>query len=200
MTNSALLLSLCYLPPVSWCTAAWNSEVLVIEACEHYQKGTWRNRCLIAGPNGIQRLSIPLEKGKNQQMPIREVRIAYSEPWQRQHWRSIRTAYGNAPFFEHYAGEFAPFYEKRYTFLFDYNLDLLILILQKKLGWPGEIRLSTQYQTPDEDSVSGGFLAKPYPQVFEDRHGFLPDLSVLDLLFCCGKEAVAVLKNKAARG
>lgn len=182
-------LPLYYLPPVSWCAAAWNNEVVVLEAQEHYQKGSLRNRCYIAGPNGIQRLSIPLEKGKNQQMPIREVRIAYNEPWQRQHWRSIRTAYGNAPFFEHYAGDLAPFYEKRYTFLFDYNLELLKLIFQKKLGWPGKIRLSEQYRPPATLSPYPVFQAKPYPQVFEDRHGFLPDLSVLDLLFCCGKEA-----------
>ena len=89
--------TLYYLPPVSWCAAAWNSEAIVVEACENYQKGSLRNRCFIAGPNGVQRLSIPLEKGKHRQMPIRDVRIAYDEPWQRQHWRSISTAYGNAP-------------------------------------------------------------------------------------------------------
>lgn len=194
-----LPLPLYYLPPVSWCAAAWNDEVVVLEACEHYQKGSLRNRCHIAGPNGIQRLSIPLEKGKNQQMPIRDVRIAYNEPWQRQHWRSICTAYGNAPFFEHYAGDLAPFYEKRFSFLFDYNLDLLILILQNKFGWPGEFRLSAQYQPLPanpvglSDGTIPGRAAIVYPQVFEDRHGFLPDLSVLDLLFCCGKEGALYL-------
>lgn len=182
--------TLCYLPPVSWCAAAWNSEALVVEAHEHYQKGSLRNRCHIAGPNGVQRLSIPLEKGKHQQVPIREVRIAYDENWQRQHWRSISTAYGNAPYYEHYAEDLAPFYEKRFVFLFDYNLDLLTFILQKKLAWPGEIRISEFYEAPA--AVEYG-MTRRYPQVFEEKHGFLPDLSVLDLLFCCGKRGGEVL-------
>ncbi|MBK7936385.1 MAG: WbqC family protein [Lewinellaceae bacterium] len=183
-------LSLCYLPPVSWCAVAWNSDVVVIEAREHYQKGSLRNRCYIAGPNGVQRLSIPLVKGKHQQMPIREVRIAYDEPWQRLHWRSIRTAYGNAPYFEHYADDLSPFYEKRFDFLLDYNIELLSVVLQKKLGWPGEIRLSERFRPPD---VFESDTSRRYPQVFEEKHGFLPDLSILDLLLCCGKEGGGAL-------
>ena len=123
-----------YLPPVSWCSAFWNASQVVIEACEHYQKGSLRNRAYLAGPNGIQRLSIPLLKGKHQQTPIREVRISYHEQWQRQHWRTISTAYGNAPYFEHYAGELHRFYEKEYEFLFDYNLELLKFVLVEKLS------------------------------------------------------------------
>lgn len=184
-------LPLYHLPPVSWFASVWSCDRLVVEACEHYQKGSFRNRCHIAGPNGVQRLSIPLKKGKHNQMPIREVRIAYDEPWQVRHWRSIRTAYGNAPFFEHYADDLAPYYEKRYTFLFDLNLELLRLILQQKLGWQGEIALSTSYimaELPDT-------LPLRYPQVFEDKHGFLPDLSILDLLFCCGKNGRDLFKS-----
>ena len=202
------VLSLPYLPPVSWCAAAWNNEDVYIEACENYQKGSLRNRCYIAGPNGSQRLSIPLAKGKHQQMPVREVRIAYNEPWQRQHWRAMRTAYGNAPFFEHYADELAPFYERRYEFLFDYNFDLLLFVLSKKLGWKGHAVMTQEWLpalkwAPTADlreaisEDSGGwpewFLPARYPQVFEGRHGFLPNLSVLDLLFCCGKQAGEVL-------
>jgi len=204
------ILSLPYLPPVSWCAAAWNSENAYLEACENYQKGSLRNRCYIAGPNGIQRLSIPLVKGKHQQTPIREVRIAYDEPWQRQHWRTIKTAYGNAPFFEHYADEVAPFYEKRYAFLFDYNLDFLVFILQKKLGWEGNFVMTHEWwptrkwepATDWRDAISGEpdewpawFYPARYSQVFEERTGFLPNLSVLDLLFCCGKQSGAVLEK-----
>jgi hypothetical protein len=164
-----------------------------VEACEHYQKGSFRNRCHIAGPNGVQRLSIPLVKGKHNQMPIKEVRIAYDEPWQVRHWRSIRTAYGNAPYFEHYADDLAPHYEKHYTFLFDLNLELLRLVLQQKLGWQGEIVLSTSYIPADLPKD----LPQQYPQVFEDKHGFLPDLSILDLLFCCGKNGRDLFSGKA---
>lgn len=204
------LLPSSYLPPVSWCAAAWNSKRIFLEACENYQKGSLRNRCHIAGPNGVQRLSIPLLKGKHQQTPLREVRIAYDERWQRQHWRTIKTAYSNAPFFEHYAGDLAPFYERRYAFLFDYNLDLLTFILQKKLDWQGRVIL-TQAWLPTEKwgpvaDLREAFSGKPgerpewfrplrYPQVFEERGGFLPNLSVLDLLFCCGKMGGEVLRK-----
>lgn len=204
------LFALPYLPPVSWCAAVWNREKIDLEACEHYQKGSLRNRCHIAGPNGIQRLSIPLAKGKHQQTPIREVRIASDEAWQRQHWRSIRTAYGNAPFFEHYADELVVFYERPYAFLFDFNLELLHWALVKKSGWKGDIALTDAWHSPgaiplDEDfreafpgshdAWPGFFQPAHYPQVFEDRFGFLPNLSVLDLLFCCGKQGTEVLER-----
>ena len=204
-----LILPILYLPSVSWCAAAWNHREVWLEACEHYQKGSLRNRCYIAGPNGVQRLSIPLAKGKHQQTPIREVRISCDEPWQRQHWRSIRTAYGNAPYFEHYADGIAPFYERRFEFLFDYNYELLTYIFQKKLGWKGAFHytkewLHTSELEPETDfrhAFSGEpgewperFRPKRYPQLFEERHGFLPNLSVLDLLFCCGKSGGEVLE------
>lgn len=210
--NAHILTELTYLPPVSWMAMAWQSDVLWLEACENFQKGSYRNRCHIAGPNGVQRLSIPLLKGKHQQTPIREVRLTYEAPWQQVHWRSIQAAYGNAPFFEYYAESLQPFYQKRYTFLFDFNLDLLHFLF-KKMGWNGEIRLTAVYldqasqapeiQAPDmRDAVSPKapapphwFQPFPYAQVFTERHGFLPDLSALDLLFCCGKQSGDVLSK-----
>ena len=204
-----LLLETQYLPSIAWCAAVWSEEKVTLDAVEHYQKGSLRNRCHVAGPNGPQRLSIPLVKGKHQQTPIREVRIAYDEPWQRQHWRTIQTAYGNAPYFEHYADDIRVFYERPWTFLFDYNLDFLQFILKKKLGWSGEFVFQEQYVpagswTEGRDlrgAIGGGLEDFPawfnpirYPQVFEARTGFLPNLSVLDLLFCSGKTGREVLK------
>lgn len=204
---SLLLLPVFYFPPVAWFAQLWPAAEVTLEACEHYQKGGLRNRCYLAGPNGVQRLSIPLETGKHQQKPVRDVRIAYDEPWQRQHWRTIRTAYGNAPFYEHYADELAPLFEKRFEFLFDLNLEILHF-LWRKFGWPGRVHLSAAYMVPGptpaandfRQAFSGDvvvlppwFRVVPYPQVFTERHGFLSNLSALDLLFCGGNKAGALL-------
>ncbi len=196
-----VLIELPYLPPVAWFAQIWEAEEVVLEACEHFQKGTYRNRCEIAGANGRQLLSVPLEKGKNAQMPIREVRIAYHEKWQQVHWRSIQAAYGNAPFFEHYGPELAVFYEKYWATLFELNMALLQFLL-KKFRWPGQLGFSESYlekgssnenwqdfrdQISPKNPPPEWLAQNRYPQVFEDRHGFLPNLSALDLLFCWGK-------------
>lgn len=194
------LLETQYLPSIAWCTAIWPEKAVALDGAEHYQKGGLRNRCFIAGPNGVQRLSIPLLKGKHQQTPIREVRISYDGRWQQQHWRTIQAAYGKAPFFEHYADEIMPFYVRKWEFLFDYNFEIQTLILKKKLGWPGEFIIQENYlpagKWPEGRDLRNGTMKsvqQPYAQVFQERHGFLPNLSVLDLLFCSGKNGAEVL-------
>ncbi|MBI5917319.1 MAG: WbqC family protein [Bacteroidetes bacterium] len=195
-----VLLPLYYFPPVSWFTALAAHPVAWLEQQEHYVKGTFRNRCHIASVSGVQRLTIPLRKGKNQQQPIREVRIAYDEPWQMQHWRSIGTAYGNSPFFEHYMDALRPFYQaKKYDLLWDWNYDLLRLSM-RILKIKTEVRLTEKYAVQPDGIMDfrGNFNPKKlsndvdcqalrYSQVFQDRLGFLPDMSVLDLIFCAGR-------------
>lgn len=182
---------------MDWFLAFAKHEVL-IEQHEHYSKGSYRNRCHIIAVNGFQRLTIPLRKGKNEQQPIKEVRIAYDEPWQIRHWKSITTAYGNSPFFEHFADKFRPFYmEKRYDHLWDWNMELLVLTLKLlKLEKPLSLTLSFEnipLNAIDLRELLDDKKAKEqekqllkYPQVFEDRLGFLPNPSILDLLFCAG--------------
>lgn len=195
-----VLLTLGYLPPVSWFVTLAKHETVVLEQHEHYVKGSYRNRCSIAAVNGIQRLTIPLRKGKNQQQPIREVRIAYDEPWQLQHWRAICSAYGNSPFFEHYAGLFKPIFEnKNYEFLWDWNSDLLLLSMNiLKIKKPLLLTEVYEPQPIERLDLRAAFGEKPatqnvgyqpikYPQVFEDRLGFLENLSILDLIFCAGR-------------
>ena len=140
-----ILIELQYLPPIAYFTLLAKHNTVIIEAYEHYTKGSYRNRCHIAGANGIQRLSIPLQKGKNRQQPIQEVCIVYDEPWQAQHWQSIRSAYGNAPFYEYYADSLAPFFYKKYDHLWQLNMELLEIIVAL-LGLSCSIKTTTEYQ------------------------------------------------------
>lgn len=203
-----VLLEIQYLPSVPYFSELLRHGQVFIEQHEHYQKGTYRNRCHIAAANGLTRLTIPLIKGKNEQQAIRDVRIAYYEPWQRQHWQSIRSAYGNAPFFEFYADALQPFYEKPYPFLFDFNWELLQTLLQL-LRMKITLNLSESYIdsgqegwldlrntiAPKQHLQGAGLqvLPKRYHQVFENKHDFLPNLSMLDALFCMGPQAVEIL-------
>ncbi len=203
------LLELHYLPCIQYFTKFYLHSRVWIEQHEHYQKGSYRNRAHIASANGLLRLSIPLVKGKHQQQNIREVRIAYDEPWPTQHWQSIRSAYGNAPFFEYYSEHLQPIFHKRPTFLFDFNLELLQTLLGL-LSIDCPVTLSTEYykNIPDdwkdyrnlispknEQSPADPFFkGVKYVQVFEEKHGFLPNLSILDLLFCVGPGASMLLE------
>lgn len=190
-----------YLPPIFLFSQLKNCDEIILEASEHYQKRSFRNRCDIASSNGILSLTIPLQTGKNAQLNIKEVKIAQVENWQKQHWQSIRSAYGKAPFYEYYADVFHVHYEKQYDFLFDFNLSLLQSSL-KLLKLPLNISFTSEYQKNINETNIIDFRnklnkraipdiasLKKYPQLFEDRHGFQPNLSILDLLFCMGNQA-----------
>jgi hypothetical protein len=198
---STVLIETQYFPPIQTIHLIANFQNVWIEAYENYQKRSFRNRCAIATSNGVQVLSIPLKKGKNNQQPIRDVQIAYDDNWQKQHWHSLQTAYGKSPFWEFYTPQLEPIFLKKYTFLFDLNFDILTVILKiLKLNKTVNVSLTESYiKNYESDSVidlrfeKPSLYVKPYPQVFEDRHGFLPDLSVLDLIFCCGNQTLAYI-------
>ena len=192
--------STAYLPPVSYFIAMMRSGKVELEAHENFVKQSYRNRCRIATANGVETLSIPIESNKGEKINIREARIAPHDNWQKNHWRAITSAYRNSPFFEFYEDDFKPFYEKKWKFLWDYNLELLTLMLEL-LDVEADIQLTTDYQSelthskdfrefihPKKETV---FDVKPYYQVFESKHGFIADLSIIDLLLiwemrvCC---------------
>lgn len=207
MLKHRLLIEAQYLPPVQYFVLLAQAEELRLEACEHYQKRSYRNRCVLAGANGLLPLSVPLAKGKHQQQTITAVEIAYHQPWPSEHWHSIRSAYGKAPFFEFYADEIEAVLRARPATLFALNRALLEKLMEL-LQIDCTIALTESYAPAPEglldlrDAVhpkapKRPFKALPYPQLFLERHGFLPNLSILDLLFCTGPQAAVLLEQFA---
>ncbi|SEB19347.1 WbqC family protein [Pedobacter hartonius] len=199
MHNSAIF-PLFYLPPVSYFSAlnAVHYEFL-LEKEEHFPKQTYRNRTRIYSPNGPLDLFLPVIKGSKYHTKIKDVKISYDFKWQRLHWLSLESCYRNSAYFEYYEDELAPFYHHKFDFLFDYNLELLQWIF-KALKKSPELNFTTEYikEVPPEMDYRSKLHfktpepvvpAKPYYQVFEDRSGFLPNMSIVDLLFNQGPQA-----------
>ena len=214
-TQPTLLLSTAYAPPVSYFVKLYEyatSGRIALEGYEHYIKQSYRNRCCILGPNGVQSLTIPVELSQGMKTPIREVRISDHGAWRHLHAQALRTAYGASPFFEYYADELLPFYEQRYTYLWDFNAELLqtlLSLLQLDVAWcatedfipphsadapPGLCDLRYSLSPKSVEAIPGVQL-RPYYQLHLARRGFVEDLSVFDLLFEMGPESLLVLRD-----
>lgn len=190
-----------YFSPVGLYAVILKSENVLFENQENFVKQTFRSRCEIYGSNGKQLLSVPVEKRGNH-IPITEVRISYKEDWQKIHWRSIVSTYRNSPYFEYYVDEFQPFFETKTELLFELN-KALHLVVMKLLKSEIKYEFTETYISDYGKNVFD--LRKEetvlpeipqYNQVFEERHGFIPDLSILDLLFNTGPDAVDILTAK----
>lgn len=190
---STILLSTAYLPNVYYLSQVIHNDHLVIEKHEHFVKQTYRNRCDIVTANGKLSLSIPLIKQGDKEL-ISEKKISYAEDWQKQHWRTIVSAYKNSPYFEFFEDEFKPFYENKFEFLLDYNTALLQTILHI-LRIKKQIDFTTQFELNPESLIDLRSLSevqtnvpliKSYYQVFADKIGFTPNVSCLDALFNIG--------------
>ncbi len=203
-----LLTEIMLFPPVAVWAAAVQSDGWLLEIHENYQKGGYRNRYYISGPNGPVRLTVPLEKGKNDKTSISEVRISRDENWELQHLRSIQTAYGKSPYFEDYFPPIKSLFDGRKELLLDLNVESLKIsrdIVAPKLTLEFTSAWQSDYSDkPEIDDERGhykpGLLKKSrivnhYPQVFEDKFGFQPNLSILDLIFCLGPEGSTFLKR-----
>lgn len=198
MQTPPLLLELYFLPPVSYMALLSKHKTVYIERQEQYHKGSYRNRFHIATSQGWRSLSIPLCRGKHEQMPIDRVRMAESGNWRELHRKSLQTAYGKAPYWEDYAPGLFALYERRHELLWDFCWEALVWLC-RQLNINTELRTTERYlPAPAEgfDDRRSAFVPSaphtslsPYPQLFEERTGFLPDLSALDLLLCCGPEA-----------
>ena len=202
------LLSSAYCAPVQWYQKLNRYDAVVVEQYDNFLKQTYRNRCIIATANGTQALTIPVEKGDTDKCLIRDVRISDHGNWRRLHWNALATAYGDSPFFDYYVDDLRPFYEQRFAFLLDFNMQMTAKAkLCELLDITPNISLSEEYVKDVESGVDdfrevirpkhpmpdADFIPKPYYQVYAQRHGFIPNLSILDLLFNMGNEALFYL-------
>ncbi len=204
----SLHLSTAYLPTVQYLSKFLYGADVFIEKHEHYQKQSFRNRCYIYGANGKQCLVIPIKKMHGDKIPIAGVEIDYVTNWQKVHLKSIESAYRLSAFYEYYADDFNNFYTRKTRFLFDWNMDLLNFLL-KATRIPGTPLPTTTFEKNDDNGADfrnsihpkdrlnmpdPGFKPIPYQQVFQERYGFIPNLSAIDLLFNEGPRAREVLR------
>ncbi|MDR0972862.1 MAG: WbqC family protein [Prevotellaceae bacterium] len=200
-------LSSAYLAPVSYYAKLTRYDNAVIEQYDHYTKQTYRNRCRIASPTGVLELTIPVVR-TGQKTLMRDVRISEHGHWRRLHWNALESAYGNTPFFMYYADDFRTLYDRHTEFLMDFNEELCRLVCSLIDIHPHLSRTETYETNLSTDNADfreaihpkkafceadPSFIPRPYYQVFEHRHGFLPDLSIVDLLFNMGTESALYL-------
>ncbi len=204
--NQLAILSTAYLAPIQYFSKLKNYEKCIIEHHEHFQKQTYRSRCDIYSPNGPLTLSIPLVK-RNHRQAVKDIRISYDHDWQKLHWRSLESCYRCSPFFEYYEDDFLPFYtDKKFEFLIDLNESLnleIFKLLKLKPNYSFSSEYHETYTDADDlrniispkESLNKDplFTATTYIQVFGSKHGFLPNLSIVDLLFNQGSESLATL-------
>ncbi len=205
--NTGIVLSSAYLGPVQYYSKLAHYDKILIEAHENFVKQSYRNRCNIYGANGVLVLSIPVKKDQPK-TKTKDIRIDYDTNWRKMHWKSIESAYRSSPFFEFYEDDLMPFYEKKYKYLLDFNHEIQQVILEH-LELESHIIFTDHYLQaeeieiidyrekihPKKKVVDNQFIIKEYTQVFHKKHGFITNLSIIDLLFNEGPNAINILKN-----
>jgi len=226
-----VLLSTTYFGPIQWYQKLYRAECVQIEQWESFQKQTYRNRCLIATTQGVQALTVPIERLSTVNY-IKDIRISDHGNWRHLHWNALQSAYGESPFFEYYQDDIRPFYEKRWDYLLDFNEAIRVKMcelidIQPKVDYskeftdyrlqitddytvgserlasissvnckPSTVNYIKDYRSairPKNPEADPDFESRPYYQVWQQKNGFLANLSILDLLFNMGNESVFYL-------
>lgn len=209
MKNNSALVSTSYLPSIIYFNKIINIGTINVEAMENYPKQTLRNRCYIYAANGPLCLTIPVHKKENPFQITKDILIDYTYPWQKTHWRSIVSAYNSSPYFMYYDYIFEPFYNKKIKFLLDFNNELLDKLLNDILKLKTNLSITKEY-TKNENENDFRYLCDfksyknqyceaaqaEYYQVFATKYGFIPNLSIVDLLFNEGNDAMVYLKRE----
>jgi len=206
--NKSIILSTTYLGPIYYYSSFFLSYPVLIEKNENYLKQSYRNRCIIYGANGPLTLVVPVQRGSFHKTAINELKIDYDTNWQANHWRSITSSYKSAPFFEFYVDDLIPFYQQKSRYLIDYNTSLMKIFLghlDNKQEFSFTKSFKNQYPSkmldfrekihPKKSFRSPWFKNMEYTQVFSPKHGFIPNLSILDLLFNLGPESTEFLRK-----
>jgi hypothetical protein len=193
-----------YFPSISHYVAIANADTVTLEMDDNFQKQTNRNRMYIYSPNGIQLLNIPVKHSDNAHQKIQDVKLETAFDWQKQHFKSLEAAYRTSPFFEYFEDDLHPIFTKKHIFLMDLNLQTMELV-SKCLGMNFTTEKTTEYfhevnnKTDYRNLINGKketTQIEPYTQVFGEKHGFINNLSILDLLFNEGRYAKDYLKNQ----
>lgn len=193
------LLATTFFGPIQWFQKLYRAEAVVIDPDESFQKQSFRNRCVIAAANGLQTLTVPVERARL----TRDVRISDHGNWRHQHWHALMSAYGDSPFFDYYQDDLRPFFERQWTYLYDFNQAIVETVCQlidftprQVDGHPlpeGDVCDLRQAIQPKHPQPDADFQPRRYYQVYEQRHGFQPNLSILDLLLNMGPESIFYL-------
>lgn len=195
-----------YFPSISHFVAMVQAENVVFEMEDNFQKQTNRNRTYIYSPNGVQLLNIPIKHSRTSHQKTKDIQIENDFDWQKQHFKSLEAAYRSSPFFEYFEDDFVPFFEKKHQFLMDLNLEALEII-SKCMRMKFDFETTNEYfhEVDSNEFLDYRFLIngkkdpsvfESYTQVFDDKFGFINNLSVLDLLFSEGKFTVDYLKSQ----
>lgn len=193
-----------YFPSISHFVAIAQADIVTFEMEDNFQKQTNRNRMYIYSPNGIQLLNVPIKHSRDKHQRIKEVKIENDFDWQKQHFKSLEAAYRTSPFFEYFEDDLVPVFQKKHTFLMDLNLETMAIVSKcLKLEFDYDETVEYFHQVNDKIDYRNLVNGKKdtseyeaYTQVFGEKHGYLNNLSVLDLLFNEGRYALDYLKKQ----